>query len=177
MPPAASESAEPLPPQESSKPQALSMYREQEPRRFPMASTLQTDVLQHAEPVPHSEALPSTPELPTDWRITPELQLWTRQIISQQTPQTFVLESAQLPPPPPSLLQATPILIQMSLPTPPPLREPLPSAIRGQPPPPFLNSSMRGLLEQPLLLATRPFSPLMEPTEEWGLGRRRRVVN
>src|SRR3990167_4584609 len=93
-------------------------------RAFQMASTLQTGVLQHAEYVPHLEELQSTPELPTDWRITRELQLWTRQIISQQTPQTFDLESVLPAPPPPSLLQETPILIQMSLPLlhPPPLR-------------------------------------------------------
>src|SRR3989338_1420021 len=173
--PAASESAEPLPPQESSKPQASSMYSEQEPRRFPMASTLQTDVLQHVEPVPHSEALQSTPELPTDWRITPELQLWTRQIISQQTPQTFVLESAQLPPPPPSLLQEIPTLIQTSLPTLPPLREPLPSATKSQLPPPSLNSSTPFLLPLQQIPDNLRFSPLTEPMEEWGLGRRIRI--
>src|SRR3989338_7091106 len=157
--PASSESAEPLPPQESSKPQASSMYREQEPRRFPMASTLQTDVLQHAEPVQLWEEQPSTPAPPTDWRITRELQLWTRQITSQQTPQIFDSESAQLPPPPHSLLQETPILIQMSLHIHQVLPQLLPSATKSQPPLQFLNSSMPGLSEPRQPSATRPFSP------------------
>src|SRR3989344_4195364 len=119
-----------------------------------------TAALPWTEPAfqPEDQA-PSIPAQPTASHTTQQEQLLTLQTPLLLTPKPSALNAAPPPPPQRSLLQETPTLIQMSLPTLPLPLQPLPSATKNQLPQPYLNSSTLSLSEPPLLSATLQFFP------------------